>query len=88
MSKLKTKRINGKLNIIGKNLKKYRELRGLTQRELSQKLELYGLTIYHTDIHNIEHGNKTIRDYEIKGLCLALNISLDDIYEDTDKEYE
>lgn len=88
MSKLKAKRINGKLNIIGKNLKKYRELRGLTQRELSQKLELYGLTIYHTDIHNIEHGNKTIRDYEIKGLCLALNISLDDIYEDTDKEYE
>ncbi|MCI8345534.1 MAG: helix-turn-helix transcriptional regulator [Clostridia bacterium] len=85
---MKTKRINGKLNIIGKNLKKYRELRGLTQRELSQKLELYGLTIYHTDIHNIEHGNKTIRDYEIKGLCLALNISLDDIYEDTDKEYE
>ncbi len=88
MRNLKTKRINGKLNIIGKNLKKYRELRGLTQRELSQKLELYGLTIYHTDIHNIEHGNKTIRDYEIKGFCLALNISLDDIYEDTDKEYE
>lgn len=88
MRNLKTKRINGKLNIIGKNLKKYRELRGLTQRELSQKLELYGLTIYHTDIHNIEHGNKTIRDYEIKGICLALNISLDDIYEDTDKEYE
>lgn len=88
MRNLKTKRINGKLNIIGKNLKKYRELRGLTQRELSQKLELYGLTIYHTDIHNIEHGDKTIRDYEIKGICLALNISLDDIYEDTDKEYE
>ena len=88
MSNLKAKRINGKLNIIGKNLKKYRELRGLTQRKKKKKLELYGLTIYHTDIHNIEHGNKTIRDYEIKGLCLALNISLDDIYEDTDKEYE
>lgn len=88
MRNLKTKRINGKLNIIGKNLKKYRELRGLTQRELSQKLELYGLTIYHTDIHNIEHGNKTVRDYELKGFCLALNITFDDIYEDTDKEYE
>lgn len=88
MRNLKTKRINGKLNIIGKNLKKFRELRGLTQRELSQKLELYGLTIYHTDIHNIEHGNKTVRDYELKGFCLALNITFDDIYEDTDKEYE
>ena len=43
---LKVKKINGKLNIIGKNLRKYRELRGLTQRELSEKLELLGLTIY------------------------------------------
>ncbi len=85
---MKIKKINGKLNIIGKNLKKYRELRGLTQRELSQKLELYGLTIYHTDIYHIEHGEKTVRDYEIKGFCLALNITLENIYEDTDKEYE
>lgn len=85
---LKVKKINGKLNIIGKNLRKYRELRGLTQRELSEKLELLGLTIYHTDIHNIEHGNKTVRDYEIKGFCIALKITLENLYEDTDKEYE
>lgn len=85
---LKIKKINGKLNIIGKNLKKYRELRGLTQRELSEKLELLGLTIYHTDIHNIEHGRKTVRDYEIKGFCIALKIQFENLYEDTDKEYE
>lgn len=85
---MKVKKIQGKLNIIGKNLKKYRERKEFTQRELSQKLELYGLTIYHTDIHNIEHGNKTVRDYEIKGFCKALNISLEELYENTDKYYE
>lgn len=85
---MKIRKLNGKLNIIGKNIKKYRELKGLTLRELSEKLELYGLTIYHSDIHNIEHGKKTIRDYEIKGFCLALDITFDDLYEDTDKEYE
>ncbi len=85
---MKIRKLNGKLNIIGKNIKKYRELKGLTLRELSEKLELYGLTIYHSDIHNIEHGKKTIRDYEIKGFCLALDVSLDDLYENTDKEYE
>lgn len=85
---MKAKKINGKLNIIGKNLKKYREFRGLTQRELSERLELYGLIIYHTDIHNIEHGKKQVRDYEIKGFCKALNITLDNLYENTDKEYE
>lgn len=57
---MKIRKLNGKLNIIGKNIKKYRELKGLTLRELSEKLELYGLTIYHSDIHNIEHGKKTI----------------------------
>ena len=85
---MKIRKLNGKLNIIGKNIKKYRELKGLTLRELSEKLELYGLTIYNSDIHNIEHGKKTIRDYEIKGFCLALDVSLDDLYENTDKEYE
>ena len=85
---MKIRKLNGKLNIIGKNIKKYRELKGLTLRELSEKLELYGLTIYHSDIHNIEHGKKTIRDYEIKGFCLALDVSLDDLYDNTDKEYE
>ena len=85
---MKIRKLNGKLNIIGKNIKKYRELKGLTLRELREKLELYGLTIYHSDIHNIEHGKKTIRDYEIKGFCLALDVSLDDLYENTDKEYE
>lgn len=85
---MKVKQINGKLNIIGHNLRKYRELRGYTQRELSQKLELLGLTVYHTDIHNIEHFNKTVRDYEIKGFCMALDISFNDLYSNTDKEFE
>lgn len=85
---MKIKTINGKLNIIGDNLKKYRLSRGLSQRELSEKLELLGLTIYYTDIHKIEHYKKTVRDYELKGFCIALGISLDDLYEGTDQEYE
>ena len=74
---MKIKSINGKLNIIGNNLRKYREMRGLSQRDLSQRLELYGLRIYYSDIHKIEHYTKTVRDYEVKGFCKALNISLE-----------
>lgn len=85
---MKIKKINGKVNIIGKNLKKYRELKGLTQRELSKKLELLGLTIYHTDIHKIEHQQKTVRDYELKAFCIALQISFEELFEYTDKEYQ
>ena len=37
---MQVKKLNGKSNVIGKNIKKYRELRNLTQRELSNKLSL------------------------------------------------
>lgn len=85
---MKVKNIYGKLNIVGDNLRKYRLLRGYTLRQLSLKLELYGITMYHTDIYNIELGNKTVRDFELKAFCKALNITLENIYENTDKYFE
>lgn len=85
---MKINGINNKLNVVGINIKKYRELKGYTQRELCEKLELVGVLMYHTDIHNIEHQNKTIRDYEIKGICKVLNITLDQLFENTDKYFE
>ena len=47
---MKIKTINGKSNIVGGNLKKYRLEKGYTQRLLCEKLELLGVTMYHTDI--------------------------------------
>lgn len=32
---MQVKKLNGKSNVIGRNIKKYRELRGLTQKVLS-----------------------------------------------------
>lgn len=47
---MKVKKLNGKSNVLGQNVKKYRELRQLTQRELSDKIALLGVDIYHSDI--------------------------------------
>ena len=85
---MKSKDLNGKKNIVGNNLKKYRELKGLSQRDVCKKLELLGLQIYHSDIHYMEHGQKPIKDYEAKALSIILGISLEQIYEDTDKDFE
>lgn len=52
---MKVKKLNGKSNVLGKNVKKYRELRHLTQRELSDKIALLGIDIYHSDISQIEN---------------------------------
>lgn len=48
---MQVKKLNGKSNVIGKNIKKYRELNNLTQRELSNKIALLGIDIYHSDIY-------------------------------------
>ena len=40
---MKFKKFKNKANVIGKNIKKYRELRGYSQRALSDKLALLAL---------------------------------------------
>ena len=85
---MKSKDLNGKKNIVGNNLKKYREIKSLSQRDVCKKLELLGLQIYNSDIHYMEHGKKPIKDYEAKALSIALGITLEQMYEDTDKDFE
>lgn len=71
---MKTKKLNGYYNIVGSNIRKYRELRGLSQRQLSDKLLLLGVNLYHSDLSRIESHSLFIRDYEQKAICKVLNI--------------
>ncbi|MBR1654523.1 MAG: helix-turn-helix transcriptional regulator [Clostridia bacterium] len=83
---MRSKRMNSKMNIIGKNVKKYRLKSKLTQQQLCDKLDLYGLNLYHSDIYLIEYGKRIVRDYEALALAKVFDISLDKIYEGTEKE--
>ena len=74
------------MNIIGKTVKKYRLTAKLTQQQLCDKLDLYGLNLYHSDIYLIEYGKRIVRDYEALALAKVFDISLDKIYEGTEKE--
>lgn len=53
---MKVKTLNGNLNIVGKNLKKYRKLKKISQPEICRKLDLLGVTMYNCDIYEIEYG--------------------------------
>ena len=85
---MQVKKLNGKSNVIGKNIKKYRELRNLTQRELSNKIALLGIDIYHSDISLIENNKLFLKDFEIIAFCKVLGISYDQIVEDTDNIFD
>lgn len=81
---MKVKTLNGNLNIVGNNLKKYRKQKKLSQPEICRKLDLLGVTMYNCDIYEIGHGKKTVKDFEALAFCKVLNISLEDLYWDTD----
>lgn len=85
---MKVKTLNGNLNIIGKNLRKYRRLRELLQPAICRKLDLLGVTMYISDIYEIEHGKKTVKDFEALAFCKVLDISLEQLYENTEKYFE
>ena len=85
---MKVKTLNGNLNIIGKNLRKFRKQQKISQPEICRKLDLIGVTMYICDIYEIEYGKKTVKDFEALGFCKVLNITLDDLYSDTEKYYE
>ena len=82
---MKTKNLNGNYNVVGFNIKKYREANNISQRELSKRLSLYGVELYHSDISRIENLQLFVRDYELKIICKILNITLEQVYENTDK---
>lgn len=85
---MQVKKLNGRSNVIGKNIKKYRELRHLTQRELSDKIALLGVDIYHSDISQIENEKLLLKDFEIIAFCKVLKISYDKLFENTDNIFD
>ncbi len=66
-------------NIIGKNLKTLRKSKGLTQRELAEKLQLLGHDFSDLTILRIEQGSRFVPDYEVVILAEYFNISTDEL---------
>ena len=85
---MKTKQLNGYYNIVGANIRKYREQKGYSQRELARKLNLMGVNLYNSDISRIESHTLYIRDFEEKAICKILDISYEQLFEDTDKYFD
>ena len=73
---------NGKLNVIGKKIKFYREKGNLSQQGLVNKLQLVGVDIHKNSLQRIEKGNRIIKDYELAGFAKVFKISADTLLED------
>lgn len=70
---------NENLNVIGPILREKRIEKKLSFEKLSAKLLLLGVNIPVTSLHRIENNQRTVRDYEICALAVALNIDVTDL---------
>lgn len=82
------RKLNNNVNIVGSNIKKYREQQKLSQPDLCRKMQLIGVEMFIADIYEIEHNKRLVKDFEIKAFCMALNITFDDLYRNTDQFFE
>lgn len=67
------------LNLIGPILRKKRNEQHMSLEMLSSKLLLLDVNIPVTSLHRIENNQRTVRDYEICALAVALNIEVSDL---------
>ena len=68
-------------NLCGKNVKKYRTTypTKLSQRGLSDLLQLEGLDLDKNAVQRIESGQRFVTDIELKTIAEVLGVSLDDL---------
>ena len=69
-------RYNDNLNVIDPILRQIRAEKRISLETLSSKLLLLGVNIPVTCLHRIENNQRTVRDYEICALAVALNVDV------------
>ena len=76
-----TNRHNGRNNIAGIKVAQIRKGLRISQRELSDRLQLIGLDIDKNAVQRIESGQRLITDIEIGFLAKALGTTVTDLLE-------
>lgn len=72
----------GEKNIIGNKIHLIRKQKEFTQAQLSAKLNLQGIEIDRPMISRIEKQTRNILDYEIKGIAVALGVTIEDLFKE------
>lgn len=68
------------VNIIGSRIKEARINAGLTQKQLSERLELLAVYTCRGSVSRIENGQRAVTDIEIDAISKVLNVSLDYLF--------
>ncbi len=70
-----------KMNLIGKNVRKYRKKLKMSQQMLSNKLELQGVYVCRGSVSRIEDQSRTVTDIELYALASVLETTVEALFE-------
>ncbi len=70
---------DGKNNICGINIARFRKALGISQRELADRLQLIGLDVDKNAIQRIEAGKRFVTDIELIAISKVLNKTFDEL---------
>ena len=73
------KKFNECRNVIGELIKKHREEKHYTKADVSHKLELLGIELDRFELYKIETAKKSVKDFELIGLCIVLDIDFEEL---------
>ncbi|MBQ9746427.1 MAG: helix-turn-helix transcriptional regulator [Clostridia bacterium] len=68
------------MNLVGKNVKKYRKKKKMSQQELSNKLELMGVYVCRGSVSRIEDRSRTVTDIELYAIAEVLKVTVNDLF--------
>ena len=81
-------KFDGKMNVIGKQLREYRLKKNLSYEILSAKLQLMGISIHKQSLYDIENNKRTVKDYELFGLAHILEVDVNDLLKDINDSFK
>ena len=70
---------DGKNNLCGRTISRLRKLRGISQRELADQMQLLGLDIDKNAVQRIESGQRFVTDIELKLFSDHFEVSSDEL---------
>ena len=73
---------NGRNNICGLKIAAYRKQMGISQRELADDLQRFGLDVDKNAIQRIEAGKRFVTDIELVYIRKALKLSYEELLSD------
>ena len=73
------KLFNGNTNIVSDLISKKRKEQNMSYSDLSNKLQLLGISLYKNDLFLIEKNRRIVRDFELVALCQVLYINYNDL---------